>query len=1610
MAEGKFDLPDDLLSSKPSDHLWTSKGDASRGNNEDKGLMGLLDDLKDQGASESSIPLSPQWLYAKPSEKDIRAPTSGSLGNSSDLNQKESWRLEGSEERKDWRRSAAESDSSRRWREEERETGLLGGRRDRRKADRRIDNVSTRESSDSRAVPSSDRWHDGNTRRDSKWSSRWGPEDKEKESRTEKRTDVEKEKEDTHNDNQPFVSSNRSVSERDSDSRDKWRPRHRMEVHSSGSSSYRAAPGFGLERGRVEGSNLGFTIGRGRSNAVGRSSSAGIGAVQSYQNESVPGKPRLSSDTFRYPRGKLLDIYRRQKVNTSMGTIPDEMEELSPITQAGFIGPLAFVAPDLEEEAVLSDIWKGKITSSGVVYNSFKQGKSTEYVSGAEDLESVEGTQDVLPSVFPDETVETLNEAGNRIAHPFDDDGTLRNYCSHMNEVDGREANFEEQKVTIRNHGLDSDRHTPAFPKSNGVSSAIDIDSADFNTSEDWQRMDSAINKHPHFDNTESASSFDMTSKLPDDPSSLLATASAEQKQGGSSQHLGSNGAMKDSQRDTPPEQQILCYVDPQGAIQGPFLGADIISWFEQGFFGTDLPVRMADAPEGTPFHELGEVMPHLKANDMNVNTDDPNSELEHFGVLEGNTETTLPAPASVSAISDSSLVVDMRRTLSEFDGLSDQHLQSRLSEPKAPLSQSHYEGQSIQDFVPQDEEILFPGRLGNTGYPNVKSLGGIQDPVENSIIQRSHTELSESGMPSKNENKLHPFGLLWSELEGTHTRPTNMPSSMGRPPFNSMADPALAAETWPDGHRKSSLSEPNVYQDAMAAHHMRRMEQESNHFDLAEQLLSKQLQQQQLQQRNMFSHARLNDSVLEQVPNQNLFHHQQLANHPPDLEHILTLHLQQQQQLQLQQQQLQQQQQFQQQQKLMQERQQSQARLLLLEQLLHNQMTDPGLGQSHIDPIRANNVLDQALLEQRLLHELQQRSHHLPKHFVPSLDQLIQMKLGQAPQQEHQRDLFELMSRSQHGQMQALEHQMLLQEQMRARQLSMGLRQRSNVQEERHLDSLWPADESNQFLRTLAGAHSSGFSPLDIYQQQQRPPHEEQLGHLERNLSVQEQLRQGMFEPRSLPFERSMSLPVGAPGMNLDAVNAMAHPHGLDVQELNTHMQPGGQVGSFSSGIHSHNLHHPLVPNQFNVSHSDAIEGRWSEGNGQLANEWVESRIQQSHINAERQRREPEVTMTSDDPSLWMSDGSHDDKSRRLLMELLHQKSGHHPSESLDMNVNGVSFGRRSPSGVYSGSNSSDHPFSILPDREAGLSSSFRVGSYGSNSSEPPQFYVADKQASLEINEKLQLRSESGVLPEGELFFSGINDSARTIYTDSNMIGQSSLTKEFLEMEGRKHGSKSEDMTKGSVFEVHDGTAKLAGLATLDRVEIPSNAFRRHTSQIAGSEAGFYDAFAEDIPKDQVPVASRMQDNILLRRPPVSRASSSQEGLSDLNSNPIIRGKMSSSTADGRQDPGGNPVSQGSDTMAAGKKEMRFRRTSSCSDTDVSETSFIDMLKSNTKKSVAPEAHTSGGIPESSDGTQGGRSGKKKGKKGRQIDPALLGFKVTSNRIMMGEIQRIDD
>lgn len=61
------------------------------------------------------------------------------------------------------------------------------------------------------------------------------------------------------------------------------------------------------------------------------------------------------------------------------------------------------------------------------------------------------------------------------------------------------------------------------------------------------------------------------------------------------------------------PEDLQLYYKDPQGQIQGPFSGNDLIAWFEAGYFGIGLQVRLVNAPPDAPFSLLGDVMPHLR-------------------------------------------------------------------------------------------------------------------------------------------------------------------------------------------------------------------------------------------------------------------------------------------------------------------------------------------------------------------------------------------------------------------------------------------------------------------------------------------------------------------------------------------------------------------------------------------------------------------------------------------------------------------------------------------------------------------------------------------------------------------------------------------------------------------------------------------------------------------------------------------------------------------------------------------------------------------------------------------------------------------------------------
>ncbi|GER47334.1 GYF domain-containing protein [Striga asiatica] len=1558
MAGSKLDLPEDLITSTPADQLWTPK--AALGNDEDRGLAGLLDESKDQAVSES-IPLSPQWLYAKPNEPkmETRGPSSLSLGSSADVSQKEVWRSDVTEEKKDRRKVGHESEGVRRWREEERETGLLG-RRDRRKMERRVENAPARESTDNRSLPATERWNDASgrnsgheLRRDSKWSLRWGPDDKEKDIRVERKTEMEKEEPQTEV--QSFVSNTRSVPERDSDSRDKWRPRHRMDGNPGGS-GYRAAPGFGIEKGRVEGSNVGFTIGRGRSSiSVIRSPIASpIGAPEYDKIGNVLGKPILLDSTFVYPRGKLLDIYRKQKLESSLAHMPENFEEVPPVSQLENVEPLAFVAPDTEQKAILNDIWTGKLTSSGASYSSLEKGRSSENMSESGDNE--------------------FNEV--RLASSVDVDEELRN--------------FQKTSFDIHEYSVDNVFYHTSPRKE------ISADR------EENYEVPVAM-----FDSVKSAMLFDANNNLLGEGNSL---PTSQKHWGGQLPNIGSAANEYPLDRGIPPEELSLYYQDPQGEIQGPFLGVDIISWFEQGFFGTDLPVRFEDASDEAPFQKLGDVMPHLKfQNEYDSEADLSSNILEKSSVMEGTLETLRSVPASGT----SNVIDGSGWQLSDFDAIPPQQAHPRASEHQCQPSQHLYtQGEDSHDFGALDEEILLPQRPGN-GRTDIGQMSrGYAELATNSGNQSYHTiERTDSVVSNKKDSTLHPLGLLWSELESTSSRNDQTPMFSGVAPdkflnpvsggldhFGAMTNLSHAPEGWNDGYSSSALSDSKLYHGIIDTGHISRVNQKyNNHYGLAEKLLPQlQLQQHHQPHNVMLSNNRhLNEAMLEGGPISNLMHHKQLAiQSGQDMEHILAMQLQQQRQMQLQQQQQQQlqQQQFHQQQILLKEQHESQARQVLFEQLLHSQMLESGRGQSRLETLRSGAA--QAILKQQILNDLQQHSQ-FPRHLDPSLEQLIQAKFGQIPHQGHPNDMLELLSRGRLGEVHSLEQQIIQQDQLHGRQqLPLGLRQRLDMEEEKQINPGWSFDEAGQFHRNPASSNraiSAGFGvPLDFYSQQ--VPSSDG-----RNPSVQDRLQHGLYEHGMLPFERPMPLPVDG-GLNRDFVN-----QGLEMQEQIARLQPGGS----SINVYSRHSNHPSVPNQIHASRLDTTDNIWPEDNDQLSSDWMESRMQQLHLRNERHIRELDSKRSVEDSSFWMSAGANDDdSSKRLLMELLHQKSDNPSTEQFDV-VNGIAHERRPSSGHYSGTCMANQSFNVVSDQESGFDNPSTVGSYGSDSGGQNQNRSSDGITKVNEIGELSYRSEGRTLVEGRPFVADNGENSQVCCDSFIMRNKAEEEITISNMEEKKRFLISDGTIQGIISEAQDGIVEQTHLVPIDRGEMTDNPLVRHKSlSSTGSpiqKIGSGDSLLEDATKD--------------RRPPVSRAASSQEGLSELSASAVSarRKNLLNDVSDGARREGGNSINSNAGNKAveasSGRSPILFRRTSSCNDAkDVMETSFSDMLKSNSSKKPPPEYHSELTDAGTASSASVARNNKRKGKKGRQIDPALLGFKVTSNRIMMGEIQRIDD
>ncbi|KAH7365825.1 hypothetical protein KP509_18G048100 [Ceratopteris richardii] len=596
---------------------------------------------KDSSSHETLVPLSPQWLFPKSysDSKEVPLTVGGNVQSISGSDQSKNELGQNSDKKSDrWR---AENDVIRkgRWSEEERESSFTGSRHDRWKEDER----------DTKDLRRGDRWGDPlfkdpnesrrvlenrdstfDLRRDIKWSTKWGPEDKDYEARREKWIGPDK---DDGKYGSPGSIKIDTVQDRDS----VWRPPSlsiRGRGEGSHGSSQKHAPGFGTGKARGDSSMTGFIGGRGRGTATISGLHNG-NAPMSIGGSSFVDKQDSISRPLRYSRAKLLDIYHESSSLPSFLKLPEELAEIQQLTSTAVTKPLALSAPTKEEEAVLEGIEKGEIVTGGMVSSSTSKelhnnrnfdDPSRGYGRGKGAVEwSIENLQPEthITQLF---SPGTADEAPTRYRPPFDG-------SEDSETITGRKTS----------PGILDAEVTSSVWRPSRVLEQDDLSRRKDNRSDGiWRRSKSGDlktenNQKPFSTNDPFQSPLERSASLfierETDKSEMLKRstygdvvfkAEREVRLSNVESSIGRAGTSsaldidkKESARWsnplTAPEDLSLVYMDPQGEIQGPFLGIDIIGWFEAGYFGIDLPVRLANAPSGTQFMALGNMMPHLK-------------------------------------------------------------------------------------------------------------------------------------------------------------------------------------------------------------------------------------------------------------------------------------------------------------------------------------------------------------------------------------------------------------------------------------------------------------------------------------------------------------------------------------------------------------------------------------------------------------------------------------------------------------------------------------------------------------------------------------------------------------------------------------------------------------------------------------------------------------------------------------------------------------------------------------------------------------------------------------------------------------------------------------
>ncbi|XP_010540354.1 PREDICTED: uncharacterized protein LOC104814159 [Tarenaya hassleriana] len=569
--------------------------------------------FKDVQGSDNPVPLSPQWLLPKTGESKTGMGTGVCSPNWHLSNRDGEETLETLKTKDGFRPSMLEMESGRhdRWRDEERDA-LPSVRKDRwRNGDRefgdnrkdRWDNVGTKSFGDSRRGPS-DRWTDSGNRdagtdqrRESKWNLRWGPDDKETEIARNRWDESGKDGESLREKGISLPSGHGK--EREGDRYRPWRPsqsRGRGEPLQNQSTPNKQVPAFSHNRGRGENAPT-FSAGRGRLNTVGSFFSSA--STQSHP-PGVPSDKRESGyaepSHLRYSRMKLLDVYRMEDIE-SYEKFPDDFIVVPSLTCEKPSEPLALCAPDSEEVIILKAIEKGEVVSSGApqISNDGPTGRNPVDYSQSRRIRPVGSREDM--SYAAEESKDGSADTSKTYPDKFRPEG--------FQEGNLTMRKAEEGSVMQENNNIQSISPRPPLSvgeRSSRISHDWNDPSADVrmkNSDTAWAPPKGLLNNVMNLPHSKGESRWPISEEpiLRKHPSSVLDREHEARKLLPSSV-----------------EALSLYYKDPQGHIQGPFSGSDIIGWFEAGYFGIDLPVRLASAPLDSPFSLLGDVMPHLRA------------------------------------------------------------------------------------------------------------------------------------------------------------------------------------------------------------------------------------------------------------------------------------------------------------------------------------------------------------------------------------------------------------------------------------------------------------------------------------------------------------------------------------------------------------------------------------------------------------------------------------------------------------------------------------------------------------------------------------------------------------------------------------------------------------------------------------------------------------------------------------------------------------------------------------------------------------------------------------------------------------------------------------